>query len=242
MAKLTGTDAHRDRILKAALTLLTKQGRDAVTTRNVAEAAKVQPPVLYRAFGDKTGLLDAVAAYGFAAYLAKKHPPALNEDPVEALRAGWDLHVEFGLANPELYLLMYAKPRPEAESTAARQAFEMLGEHMQRVAAAGRLRVSVPRACALYHAAAVGVVMSLLASVPKYVQGQRDLSLSRAARDQALSAITTPASAVATPTIAVTANQLRALLAQPGKATSVLTDAERLLLSEWLLRLTEQGD
>ena len=72
MAKLTGTDAHRDRILKAALTLLTKRGRDAVTTRSVAEAAKVQPPVLYRIFGDKTGVLDAVAAYGFTAYLAKK--------------------------------------------------------------------------------------------------------------------------------------------------------------------------
>ena len=92
MGKLTGTEAHRDRILKAALTLLTKQGRDAVTTRNVAEAAKVQPPVLYRIFGDKTGVLDAVAAYGFTAYLAKKHPPEPNADPVQALRAGWDLH------------------------------------------------------------------------------------------------------------------------------------------------------
>ena len=238
MAKLTGADAHRDRILKATLTLLTKQGRDAVTTRNVAEAAKVQPPVLYRIFGDKTGLLDAVAAYGFTAYLAKKHSPEPNGDPVEALRAGWDLHVEFGLANPELYLLMYAKPRPEAGSLAARRSFEMLGERMQRVAAAGRLRVSVTRACALYHAAAVGVVMSLLASVPE----PRDLSLSSTAREHALSGITTHSSAVSTPKIAVTANRLRALLTQPGEGTSVLTDAERLLLSEWLLRLTEQGD
>jgi AcrR family transcriptional regulator len=238
MAKLTGTNAHRDRILKVALTLLTKEGRDAVTTRNIAQAAKVQPPVLYRIFADKTGLLDAVTTYGFTAYLARKHRPAPGDDPVEALRAGWDLHVEFGLANPQLYLLMYARPWPEAESPAARQAFEMLGEHMQRVAVAGRLRVSVTRACALYHAAAVGVVMSLLASVPE----QRDLSLSKTARDHALSGITTHASAVSTPMIAVTANRLRALLTQPGQTTSVLTDAERLLLSEWLLRLTEQGD
>lgn len=238
MAKLTGTEAHRHRILKAALTLLTKQGRDAVTTRNVAEAAKVQPPVLYRIFGDKTALLDAVAAFGFTAYLAKKRQSAPSNDPVEALRAGWDRHVEFGLANPELYLLMYANPRPEIERPAARQSFAMLSEHMQRVAAAGRLRVSVIRACALYHAAAVGVVMSLLAAVPE----QRDLSLSSAARDHALSSITTDASSVSTPKIAVTANRLRALLAQRGEGTSVLTDAERLLLSEWLLRLTEQSD
>jgi AcrR family transcriptional regulator len=236
MSKLTGTEAHRDRILKAALALLAKQGRDALTTRNVAEAAKVQPPVLYRIFGDKTALLDAVAAYGFTAYLAKKHPPEPNGDPVQALRAGWDLHVEFGLANPELYLLMYANPQPEAKSLAACQAFEMLGEHMQRVAAAGRLRVSVTRACSLYHAAALGVVMSLLANVPE----QRDLSLSSTARDHALTGITTDASAGSTPTIVVSANQLRALLTQSRKGTSILTDAERLLLSEWLLRLTEQ--
>lgn len=75
MATTSGTKAHRDRVLKVALALLTKRGRDAVTTRDVAEAAKVQPPVLYRLFGDKNGLLDAVAAYGFTAYLARKQPP-----------------------------------------------------------------------------------------------------------------------------------------------------------------------
>ena len=50
------------------------------------------------------------------------------------------------------------------------------------------------------------------------------------------------ASAVSTPMFAVTANRLRAQLTQAGERTSVLADAERLLLSEWLLRLTEQGD
>ena len=98
---------------------------------------RVQPPVLYRLFGDKNGLLDAVAAYGFTAYLAKKQPPDAKGDPVEALRAGWDLHVEFGLANPELYLLMYADPRPETGSPAAQKAFDLLNLHMQSVAAAG---------------------------------------------------------------------------------------------------------
>lgn len=238
MAKPTGTDAHRDRILKAALSLLTKQGRDAVTTRSVAEAAKVQPPVLYRLFGDKTGLLDAVAEYGFKAYFAKKQPSTPNADPVEALRSGWDLHIDFGLANPELYLLMYAKARSEAASPAAQRAFQMLGKHMQRVAAAGRLRVSVTRACAMYHAAAVGVVMTLLASPPE----QRDRSLSSAVRDHALSGLTTHASAMSSPSLPAAANQLHALLAEYPEQTGVLTNAERLLLSEWLSRLAEQGN
>lgn len=32
----------------------------------------------------------------------------LSRDPVADLRAGWDLHVGFGLCNPALYSLMYA--------------------------------------------------------------------------------------------------------------------------------------
>ena len=50
------------------------------------------------------------------------------------------------------------------------------------------------------------------------------------------------ASAVSTPMIDATANRLRAQLTQAGERTSLLADAERLLLSERLLRLTEQGD
>ncbi len=235
MAKLSGTDAHREKILKVALSLLTKEGRDAVTTRNVAEAAKVQPPVLYRIFGDKNGLLHAVTAYGFTAYLKKKHSPEAKNDPVEALRTGWDLHVEFGLLNPELYLLMYADPHPGAESQAAQQAFALLDERMHHVAAAGRLRTSVTRACAFYHAAAVGIVMSFLAKTPK----QRDTALSAIARDHALAAITTDIPARPNAEIPATAIQLRALLTRRGEKQSRLTDGESLLLSEWLSRLAE---
>ena len=83
-----------------------------------------------------------------------------------------------------------------------------------------------------------GLLRIILFSIPE----QRDLSLSSTARDHALSAIMIHASAVSTPMIAVTANRLRAQLTQAGERTSVLADAERLLLSEWLLRLTEQGD
>ena len=236
MAKATGTDAHRARILKAALNLLSKHGRDAVTTRSVAEAAKVQPPVLYRLFGDKDGLLNAVAAYGFASYLAKKRPPAIHDDPVEALRVGWDIHVEFGLANPELYLLMYAQARPEARSQAAERAHSMLSEHMQRVAVSGRLRISVERACALYHAAAVGVVLTLLSRTP----ADRDLSLSSATRDQALSGISTQTPTVSRSKVSTTSIALHALLLQRGEGLRGFSEAERLLLLEWLRRLEDE--
>lgn len=238
MATTSGTEAHRERILKVALALLTKQGRDAVTTRDVAGAAKVQPPVIYRLFGDKNRLLDAVAAYGFKAYIAKKQPPESKSDPVETLRAGWDLHIEFGLANPELYMLMYANPRPGAESPAAQQASGMLHKHMERVAAAGRLRVSAERACALLHAAAFGIVMLLLSKAPK----ERDSGLSAFAREQALHGITVEAPSTPNTKLPAVVNQLHALLLQPSKGQRKFSDAEQALLSEWLRRLLRSSD
>ena len=129
--------SHRDSILKAALTILSKGGRDALTTRSVAEAAHVQPPILYRLFHDKAGLLNAVADYGFDTYMAKKRSSEVERDPVASLRVGWRIHVEFGLSHPELYLLMYADPQPEVVGKAAERSRRLLQDHMRRV---GRCR------------------------------------------------------------------------------------------------------
>ena len=41
--------------------LLNDGGREAVSTRAVAAAAGVQPPTIYRQYGDMQGLLSAVA-------------------------------------------------------------------------------------------------------------------------------------------------------------------------------------
>lgn len=77
--------------------------------------------------------------------------------------------------------------------------------------------------------------MCFLAILPE----QRDLSLSNVVRDHALDTITTHAAPILKPTVASIANRLHALLSQPGEGTNVLTEAERVLISEWLLRLTE---
>ena len=99
-------DQTRTHLVEVAAKLLAEGGPDAVTTRSVALAAGVQAPAIYRLFGDKTGLLQAVAEHGFATYMTQKHPVDVDPDPVEGLRAGWELHVGFGLAHPELFRLM----------------------------------------------------------------------------------------------------------------------------------------
>ncbi len=230
---------HRERILKAAMVLLAKGGRDALTTRAVAEAARVQPPILYRLFKDKAGLLNTVADYGFGIYMAKKRLPVITEDPVESLRAGWKLHIQFGLTHPELYLLMYADPPSGTESWAAERSHRMLRDHMQRIAAAGRLRVSEERAAHLFHAAACGIVMTLLGMTGE----QRDMSLSEIACDAALAAIVMDQSILPAPTVAAAAITLRALVTgvreEHPSEPNIFTEAEHALLVEWLDRLTK---
>ncbi|HEV2371638.1 MAG TPA: TetR/AcrR family transcriptional regulator [Streptosporangiaceae bacterium] len=228
------TDKHRERIIEAATELLASGGADAVSTRAVSTAADVQPPVIYRLFGDKQGLLDAVAAYGFAAYLASKSVLEPTDDPVEDLRTGWNLHVGLGLANPALYVLMYGQPRPGATpSPAALAAFEVLAKHIRRIAEAGRLRIHEDRAAALVHATGCGTTLTLIATPADH----RDPELSRTAREAVIAAITTDPPTAAPPGPATAAVTLRAVLPH----TDALTATERALMKEWLDRIASQA-
>ena len=222
-------DDPRAHIVACAINLLNSGGRDAVTTRAVADAAGVQAPALYRLFGDKQGLLDAVAEHGFMAYLKEKTIRKSGLDPVEDLRTGWDLHVEFGLTHPAIYLLMYAEPRPGVKSPAAALSYRLLKEHIRRVAAAGRLRFSEERAADLFHAFGCGTVLTLLAGAKEH----KDRNLSKIAREAAIAAITTDLPAFENSGTAAAAVALHALLPEVHS----LSDGERSLLTEWLDRI-----
>src|SRR6476620_9472120 len=100
----------RARIVRAATELPATGGRDAVTTRAVSAAAGVQPPTIYRHFGDMHGLLAVAARETLAVHVREQATRALTNDPVEDLRRGWDLHIAFGLAHPDAFALLYSAP------------------------------------------------------------------------------------------------------------------------------------
>lgn len=229
--------APRDRIVRAAAALLAEGGRDAVSTRAVSRAAGVQAPTIYRQFGDMRGLLDAAASYGFATYLHRKASREPAADPVDDLRQGWDMHVEFGVANPAFHTLMYGDPRPGVQPTAARVAADILRQLVSRVAEAGRLRVQVDRAANMIHAASCGVTLTLIQAAPT----DRDMTLSTQTREAVLAAVTTDspaARAVSGPGRRRAATHAVALRAALPEVAADLTPAERNLLAEWLDRLT----
>ncbi|WP_433272080.1 TetR/AcrR family transcriptional regulator [Actinosynnema sp. CS-041913] len=224
------TGTTRERIIAAAAELLADGGIEAVSTRAVAAAAGVQAPALYRLFGDKQGLLDAVAAHGFERYLGTKRTLPPSDDPVDDLRRGWDSHVEFGVSHPAFYVLMYGVPQPGRRPAAAEDAHRILLGMLERVAEAGRLRVPVETAASIVHAAGTGVTLSLIGDPSK----QGDPELSARTREMVLAAITNDEQPRLDASLTARALALdTALNRQPHP----LTPTEAALLRDWLQRL-----
>lgn len=228
-------ERHRTRtsIVEVAARLLRERGAQAVTTRAVAQEAGMQAPTIYRFFEDKDALLDAVAEHVFATYVAGKALTGDSGDPVADLRAGWDVHIGFGLANAALFGLL-TDPARGARSPAAAAGLEVLRARVRRVAAAGRLRVPERRAVELIHAAGTGVVLTLLSAPPE----ERDPGLADAMYEAVTRSVLTdppapPSGGTTSPSAA-----LRAAAAE----LPTLTDAERALLSEWLDRDGDASD
>jgi AcrR family transcriptional regulator len=234
----------KTRILEAATALLAAAPDADVSTRAICEAAGVGAPELYRQFGDKDGLLRAVIDQAFGAYLASKPALAPSEDPVADLTAGWNSHIAFARANPNIYRLMHSTVIT-APSEAVEESFVLLRNVVERCAAAGRLRTSSQTATQMIMAATTGMALSLITRPDQYPD---PLAADRL-RDAVLAAVLTetpaatasgkaatpPQGGSGTPPYATTASALSAQLSRdPSPA---LTGEESALLHEWLHRI-----
>jgi AcrR family transcriptional regulator len=228
------TDSSRRRIVEAAVELLESGGPDAVSTRAVAAAAGMQPPAIYRHFGDKEGLLEAVAEHGYAQFIESKRAQLdpTPQDPVQELRRGWDMVVEFGLSRPELFALMN-RTTSRASDVAHRAGLEILRGRVRRLAAGGWLRVDEELAAQIIQATGQGAVATWHSTPAE----RRNPALLTILRESMVAAVTRvePTVPAADSGPAPAARALRAAL--PDEA-DVLTDAEQRLLREWLTRLS----
>mgnify|MGYP004501933509 CR=1 FL=1 len=231
---MEGTDV-RTALVAAAERQLAASPEGDIATRAVCEEVGVTQPVLYRLFGDKRGLLDAVADAGFERYARRKRKLEVTGDPVADLHAGWDDHMAFAMAEPAVYQLMFA-PRPRAASTAHRRIQELLEATLVRCAAAGALATTPRLAAQLILPANVGVALSVIAQPGLY----DDPALSHRARDAVFGAVLTRATAPApAEPVRDAARRLRSQLALAG--TAHLEPAEAALLDRWLERLDQPG-
>lgn len=222
----------RSKIVEIAARLLHDHGPSAVTTRSVAEGAGVQPPTIYRLFGDKDGLLEAVTEHALTTHVSTKAAvvaaaSAEGVGPLEDLRTGWETQIAFGLANPTLFGLI-SDPSRGPRSPAVQSGQRVLESRVHRLALTGQLRVSEQRAVDLIHAAGTGAVLTLLATPPEH----RDPGLAQDLYEAVLQQILTDSPQQVDNDSKAAAVAFRAAAPE----LHMLSEAERQLLIEWLDR------
>jgi AcrR family transcriptional regulator len=193
----------RDEILAATERLLIETGSfEAVSIRAVADAVGVTPPSIYRHFADKTALMFDVCARHFTAlesYIGERCKGI--DDPVDALAALGRAYIEFGIANPEPYRIMFMT-RPDIVPVeyqgavlAESAAFDMLVKCVQKCIDAGRFRPELTDAYGLslgFWARVHGLTSLMISKpgltwpdVPDFLDDYTDQCLHGTARDDA---------------------------------------------------------
>jgi AcrR family transcriptional regulator len=118
----------RQEILDAARTLFIREGYDNVSMRKIAEKIDYSPTTIYLYFQDKSDLLFAVCEDTFAALV--RELGALEKktrNPVEGLKKGLRIYVNFGLRHPQHYLLAFVIPHQHGHDSSRYIAPEAMG-------------------------------------------------------------------------------------------------------------------
>lgn len=126
----------RDALLAAARAELIDHGHAAISLRAVARRAGVSHAAPKYHFGDRAGLLTAVATEGFQALKAAlRTATSMAEPSLSAVGRGY---IDFGLANPALFDLMFRPSELHTDDPslthAQREAIGVLSSTVQPIA------------------------------------------------------------------------------------------------------------
>jgi AcrR family transcriptional regulator len=112
-------DTLREDVLAAAERLLVAAGtEDAVSIRAVAAAVGVSPAAIYLHFPDKDALMTAVCGRVFRVFDAALETAAAGAtDPLDDLFRRARAYVEFGLANPGQYQIIFLTKKDARRTT-----------------------------------------------------------------------------------------------------------------------------
>lgn len=106
--KLRDKQARRQQIISAARRIAELEGWSNVTVRRLSDEISYSQPVLYAHFGNRDGILAAVAIEGFRELglaLEKARRQAKRGNPVGSVGAAY---LEFAAASPALYEAMFS--------------------------------------------------------------------------------------------------------------------------------------
>jgi AcrR family transcriptional regulator len=129
----------RGALIKAGEAELAERGLEGFSLRGVARRAGVSHAAPAHHFQDAGGLLTALAAEGFRRFLQRQllRQKKAKPDPIAQMVASGLGYIDFAMAHPALFRLMFSSGRPAHASPelaeAARAAFEQLEHDVTRM-------------------------------------------------------------------------------------------------------------
>lgn len=106
----------RQEILDAARDLFVREGYESVSMRKIADLVEYAPGTIYLYFKDKAEILDTLCRQTFDKLRTRLE--AIRQDPgdpLDALRRGLRTYIQFGLDNPNEYIVTFVVAKREAE-------------------------------------------------------------------------------------------------------------------------------
>lgn len=101
----------RRKIIDAAFEMFVEVGYERTSIRAIADKIEYSPATIYLYYKDKDELLYEVQREAFD-LLAKKFAPSEIRDPFQRLEALGTTYLDFALANPQYYDLMFILSAP----------------------------------------------------------------------------------------------------------------------------------
>lgn len=104
--------ARLEQILAVAWELARRDGLAAISLRELADRVDMRQPSLYNYFPSKSALYDAMFRQGFEQLVEQRQALRLHADPVRALHQGCRHFVNFCVADPVRYQLLFQHAIP----------------------------------------------------------------------------------------------------------------------------------
>jgi AcrR family transcriptional regulator len=161
--------SFRARICEAATQLYARKGEDAITMRELAKALDCSPMGLYRYFRDRDEIMAFLRADGFNRFSdALEEAFAKGSEPFARARAVGRAYLDFALAHPNTYRLMFdlsqeAIKRYPALAMAGERAAHTVTRHVKDLIKAGVVKGDADSIGHALWAAAHGVIVLHLA-------------------------------------------------------------------------------
>ena len=111
---MTASNNTADRIAHVALSILEKEGPEAVSMRRVAQTVGITPMAIYHHFSDRQALLTTITDREFAKLLSYMQSHPLRGTLEDRLVAVMEGYVDYSFAQPRVFDFVFSNVRPGA--------------------------------------------------------------------------------------------------------------------------------